>query len=133
MCEANGKLIITYDDGSYLKGKIGHNNFYIPRKGGERIKKSALAHEGQIVNATIGGHPIGGMLLRIEGGNNGHNRNLVPHRISSTIPTPIVSNRVLGFWDIGGYTWVCRNCGARIHSTLEPRFCPKCSYGKEVK
>lgn len=30
------------------------------------------------------------------------------------------------FLDIGGYTFICLNCGAKIYSTSEPRFCPKC-------
>jgi len=64
MCEVQGKLTITYDDGFYLKGKIGHQGYYVPNKGGDRMRKQVLECEGEVVNATT----VKGMLVRIGGG-----------------------------------------------------------------
>ena len=69
MCEAGGRLTITYDDGSYLKGRIGHQGYYVPRKGGERMRKQALEHESEVVNAEL----VRGMLVRLNNGQEIHN------------------------------------------------------------
>jgi hypothetical protein len=64
MCELNGQLTITYEDGrGYIKGRIGKDSFYIPPKGGARMARLAKAREGQVVSAAT----KQGMLIRIDG------------------------------------------------------------------
>lgn len=64
MCEVSGKLQITYEDGlGYIKGRIGHKGFYVPRKGGTKMARIAKANEGGIVS----GATMRGMLVRIDG------------------------------------------------------------------
>jgi len=64
MCEVGGKLTITYEDRrGYLKGRIGSKGFYVPAKGGSRMRLIAKQHEGQVVT----GSTVRGMLVRIDG------------------------------------------------------------------
>ena len=62
MCEAFGRLTIQYTDPrGYVKGRIGHQGFYIPWKGGKRMADQAKAANGQLVDATT----VRGMLVRL--------------------------------------------------------------------
>ena len=122
MCEANGKLTITSEDSrGYIRGRVGHQGFYIPAKGGARMSGIAKANEGEIVSATL----VRGMLVRIHNGIRAERietaRTAVEHRE--------YGRRIYGdsnLLNIGGYAWLCRNCGARIFSTDRPRFCTNC-------
>ena len=62
MCEAYGKLTIQLrrPDG-YIKGRIGHEGFYVPGRDGGRIAAQTMAANGQTVSASL----VRGMLVKL--------------------------------------------------------------------
>jgi len=126
MCEANGVLtILERRSDGYIKGKVGHTGFYIPARGGERMRRQAIAHEGQIVNATT----VRGMLVKLSSADEPYSVRPVQPK-----PAPQVIHRgefakVGTISNLGKFsitTWRCKSCGAEIQSIGKPRFCPKC-------
>ena len=80
ICEAYGTLTIITDRGDgYIKGKIGHHGFYLSPKGSHRLAEQIRNSEGAVVSAQIGGAPIGGMLLKLEGGSSGKEKARYPN------------------------------------------------------
>jgi len=150
MCEANGKLIITYQDSrGYIKGRIGPKGFYIPAKGGSRMAQIARANEGQIVNAST----MRGMLVKVEVNNErfreisnnkeriqsgdslesnlderaskeAQQRDEISHRANNDSSGGV--SKEIKFWTVGVYAYVCRACGARIFAASLPKVCPHC-------